>query len=348
MDAGLLGLLCSQGPAPKAEDVAGEKGEDAIELVDQVVCGLRVAKVFRENTETINSVDFNSGGDLMISAADDDQIIIYDCENGTIKRNLKSKKYGVSMIRFTHSRNTVIHGSTKIDDTIRYLSLYDNKYIRYFSGHTNKVTSLCMSATDDLFLSASLDKTLQLWDLRSPNCEGMMHLQGKPIAAFDPEGLIFAAGMNSECIKLYDLRSFDKGPFSSFRLPHEKYEWASLHFSPNGKQIMLTITGSSMIRIIDAFGGTPLHSMADHKPTQSTYSPQACYSPDSKYIFMGAEDGKIHVWNVETGHKVIILNGDHPRPLTCVQFNPKYMMMASACTDMSFWLPKAQTQSKIP
>ena len=36
------------------------------------------------------------------------------------------------------------------------------------------------------------------------------------MAAFDPEGLIFATGINSECIKLYDLRSYDKGPFSNF------------------------------------------------------------------------------------------------------------------------------------
>ena len=37
-----------------------------------------------------------------------------------------------------------------------------------------------------------------------------MHLQGKPVCSFDPEGLIFAAGVNSEMVKLYDLRSFDK------------------------------------------------------------------------------------------------------------------------------------------
>ena len=40
--------------------------------------------------------------------------------------------------------------------------------------------------------------------------KGVMNLPGRPAAAFDPEGLIFAAGINSECIKLYDLRSFDK------------------------------------------------------------------------------------------------------------------------------------------
>ena len=40
--------------------------------------------------------------------------------------------------------------------------------------------------------------------------QGLMHLPGRPVAGFDPEGLIFAAGINSEQIKLYDLRSFDK------------------------------------------------------------------------------------------------------------------------------------------
>ena len=40
--------------------------------------------------------------------------------------------------------------------------------------------------------------------------QGLMNLPGRPVAAFDPEGLIFAAGINSESLKLYDLRSFDK------------------------------------------------------------------------------------------------------------------------------------------
>ncbi len=50
-----------------------------------------------------------------------------------------------------------------------------------------------------------------------------MQLAGRPVAAFDPEGLIFAAGINSESVKLYDLRSFDKGPFSSFKLNSKYY-----------------------------------------------------------------------------------------------------------------------------
>ena len=109
------------------------------------------------------------------------------------------------------------------NDIIRYLNVGENKYISYFRGHSKRVVALCMSPTDESFLSGSLDKTIRLWDLRSANCQGLMHLAGRPVAAFDPEGLIFAAGINSESVKLYDLRSFDKGPFSSFKFSGKHY-----------------------------------------------------------------------------------------------------------------------------
>ena len=65
---------------------------------------------------------------------------------------------------------------------------------------------------------------------RSNYCQGFMQLAGRPVAAFDPEGLIFAAGINSESVKLYDLRSFDKGPFSSFKFSSKPYNHIGEYF----------------------------------------------------------------------------------------------------------------------
>jgi len=60
--------------------------DKGMKLVDSVVRSFKVAKVFRENTDRINSMDFSPSGDLLISSADDDQIVIYDCEKGTYVR----------------------------------------------------------------------------------------------------------------------------------------------------------------------------------------------------------------------------------------------------------------------
>ncbi len=63
------------------------------------------------------------------------------------------------------------------------------------------------------------------------------------------------------------------------------------------------------------------------------------------YLSVGATDGKVHCWNTETGAKVGILNGDHSGPVTCVQFNPKYMMLATGCTNMVCFLSYLLNQS---
>lgn len=311
---------------------------DEMKLTENVVRNFRVAKIFRENTDKITSIDFSSNGETLISSSDDDSIVIYDCQGGTPKRTLNSKKYGVDLIRYTHAVNTALHSSTKVDDTIRYLSLHDNKYIRYFPGHTKKVVCLNMSPINDTFLSGSLDKTIRLWDLRSQNCQGQMHLQGRPVATFDPEGLIFAAGINSECVKLYDLRSFDRGPFATFKLPQDKdCDWTGMKFSPDGKLIVVSTNGQ-VIRLIDAFQGTPLQTFVGHTNTKGIPL-EVSFSPDSQFVFSGSTDGRVHCWNTESGAKVATMSCDHPGPVQCVGFNPKYMMLATACTNMAFWLP---------
>ena len=42
-----------------------------------------------------------------------------------------------------------------MDYMLRYHSLHDNQYLRYFDGHTQPITTIAMSPKNDMFMSAA-------------------------------------------------------------------------------------------------------------------------------------------------------------------------------------------------
>ncbi|KAL4668041.1 hypothetical protein H8957_017546, partial [Semnopithecus entellus] len=175
-------------------------------------------------------------------------------------------------------------------------------------GHNKRIVLLSMSPVDDTFIS------------------GLMHIKGKPVCCFDPEGFIFAAGINSAMAKLYDLCSFDKGPFAPFKMQYDRtWEWTGLKINNDGKLILIS-TNCSFIRLTGAFKGVVTHMFEGYANSKAVPL-EASFTADSQFMMIGSEDGKIHVRNGESG------------PITCLQFNPKFMTFASMCSNMAFWLP---------
>lgn len=121
-------------------------------------------------------------------------------------------RYGCGFVRFTHHSSAVIYASkNQFDDSIRYLSVYDNRYLRYFKGHRHRVCCLAISPVDDMFLSAAKDDTARIWDVRSNQCAGLLRTKGCPRVAFDPEGVCFGVAYTESKaaqhhIKLFDIR----------------------------------------------------------------------------------------------------------------------------------------------
>jgi COMPASS component SWD2 len=192
-----------------------------VRLNPRLIECMSMAKVFKDNTGRINALDFYKDGELLITSSDDESMNLYNCTEGKKKKVVYSKKYGVDLVRFTHHQNAVICASkNEWDESLRYLSLHDNKYLRYFKGHRDKVVSLAMSPRDDMFISGSLDNTVRLWDLNSNSCQGVLRRRGRPCVSFDPQGLIFSVATATNVIKLYDLRSYD-GTFLLFHTQHQ-------------------------------------------------------------------------------------------------------------------------------
>eukprot|EP00696_Hemimastix_kukwesjijk_P000794 gnl/Hemi2/11045_TR3792_c0_g1_i1.p1 gnl/Hemi2/11045_TR3792_c0_g1~~gnl/Hemi2/11045_TR3792_c0_g1_i1.p1 ORF type:complete len:208 (-),score=36.56 gnl/Hemi2/11045_TR3792_c0_g1_i1:64-687(-) len=206
-----------------------------------------------------------------------------------------------------------------------------------------------MSPKDDTFLSSSLDNTVRLWDLRTNVCQGLLRTLVPSAVSYDPQGLIFAATTQHCNVKLFDLRSFDQGPFDTFVVDTtgaKQLKWTGMKFSPDNKYILL-YGPTDVILLIDAFNGEKVVQYTGHA-NPSGLDLEASFSPDGQYVMSGSEDGTVHVWQTVTAEKVAVWTG-HAGPTRCVQWNPTRMMVASACTNVVFWRPNMDfTPSQPP
>ncbi|ABN67693.2 member of Set1p complex, histone methyl transferase [Scheffersomyces stipitis CBS 6054] len=349
-------------------------------ITDKVIASFRPAKTFNYHREaTITSLDFDDSGQYLISAGIDKSIQLYDIHKGVHHKDIQSQKYGAHVSRFAHHELNCLYASTptpslEVDNGIRYLSLGDNKYIRYFKGHKEQVTSIEVNPVQNIFLSASMDYSVKLWDFKSTNPVGNLDVGQKSVIAFDPQGIIFAVGKSPSAsdpyamgnVGFYDIKNMDAGPFLSVDIPsNEGKVWSKLEFSNNGKSLLVS-TDSYEHYIIDSFSGQLLTtlSLKNHdKPTdywmsfKYPFTASSTFSPCGKFVLAGSPNGSVSVFDLNSlrttdGNTHMVTSEDNPifkkRQFVLpsgqgipkiIAFNPKLLTFATADNTVTLWSP---------
>jgi COMPASS component SWD2 len=262
-----------------------------------------------------------------------------------LRKKLHSKKYGVTLAQFTHHNNAILCASRNetSDHALRTWDVYENKFLHFYTGHTKQVVSLHKSPANDTFFSASLDHSARFWDMRSKKCLGIMEVPGRPVVAFDPQGMVFAVGSSSGLVKLYDPKN-TSAPFATFTVSqHDEKSgviFTHMVFSPDGDHLLVA-TNTNKIYLVDSFNGECEHTFSDHINNFDSELP-ACFSPDGQYVLSGSEDASIYVWTRKKGKLVANWQG-HTNPVGALQWSPRRMLVASACKSVALWIPALPT-----
>ena len=309
--------------------------------------GLTAGKVHAHHSAAVNSLDFHRSEDALVTAADDDSVALWSTESGELNKTVPAKKYGASCVTCTHHRDAVLTASRNgWDETVRYLSLFDNRYLRYFRGHSAPVKQVCMHPSDDHFLTAAKDGEVRMWDLRAPVCEGLLRCDSEPAIAFDEQGFIFAASIRAGEVKLFDAGNYDRGPFETQQVfPGENPPLIThLQFSKSGNRLLAAHSNGFAVLDSYKFDLISSFSLRTGEPPGSeggAMQRRVTFSPDGHHVVAGEADGSVRVFNVSSSTELDRLKAHAAYPVVA-KFSNKRMLAATGALDgqLVLWSPQ--------
>ncbi|GKY97272.1 hypothetical protein MPSEU_000685600 [Mayamaea pseudoterrestris] len=314
------------------------------------------------------------GKTLYVASEGDAQLQVVNCLSGKEENlALRVDREQIHEVEATHHENCVLFagkGSTMIPSgqrhAVSYWSLHDNKILRKFRGHQDKVNHISMSPCDDTFLTSSVDRTVRLWNLQQAGGIAELKLPSEtakgPLACFDATGLVFAVGaltadLKGHYVHLYDARNYGAGAFAEFKLQQQDVEQAmqaqtgvasssgssgsslgelhSLSFNTSGSQILLGGEHGQTL-VLDGFEGTIQKVFSPANRTSDGFL-ASCFSSDDKTLLQANDAGGILCWDLEHGSLLQTLEG-HSSRVNCISSNPRYSQIASSCTQTCLWL----------
>ena len=181
---------------------------------------------------------------------------------------------------------------------------YFNRHQRVYNGHTNKITSICISSDSKKLFSGSHDRTIRIWDVESAACRytisahsGVNHLE------ISPDEYYLATAHLDGNIRFFSWR--DRKELFALK-EHGKSQTNGIIFSPPDGYNIITSSKDGKIILWDLRKQRKLNEINNKLFKNNTLTGYPIFSPDGKYIIAGStlkdiKTGKypIFIWNAK-------------------------------------------------
>ncbi|XP_001380890.1 THO complex subunit 3 [Monodelphis domestica] len=207
-----------------------------------------------------------------------------------------------------------------------------------YRGHGDSVDQLCWHPSNpDLFVTASGDKTIRIWDVRTTKCIASVNTKGENInICWSPDGQTIAVGNKDDVVTFIDAKTHRSKAEEQFKFEVNEISWN------NDNNMFFLTNGNGCINIL---------SYPELKPVQSINAhPSNCicikFDPTGKYFATGSADALVSLWDVDE----LVCVRCFSRldwPVRTLSFSHDGKMLASASEDHFIDIAEVETGDKL-
>lgn len=206
------------------------------------------------------------------------------------------------------------------------------KPLRCLEGHSDFVQDVALSNTAEFALTASWDKSLRLWDLKTGATYGKFLGHSKDVltCAFSPDNRLIVSGGRDGKLKAWNVKG--QNVFNLDKDGHK--DWVScVRFSPNAQSPLFVSGGwDNVVKVWNLQECRCVHTLSGHKG----YITSVAVSPDGSLCASSSKDGTAKLWDLARGEIMYELACDEP--INQIAFSPnRYWLCAATEKCIRIW-----------
>jgi len=252
---------------------------------------------FTQHTRDIRVVSWTADGKMLASAADDAHVYIWE-PNGTVQRTIAQAAPVTALAWSPDGQRLVTGAGTRI----AFYNLAGNILASSTRAHTQTVMSLAWTSHNQMeVVSGGADRRAIVWNTTNyqPQIVYALHTTPIVVVSWSSDGQTIASSSQGGAVRIWDAANAQDlhGYYQDAMVPMR-----ALAYAPTGTQIAVggddgTVRLWNNASICGNAGAICKDTPQQRIKVSQTAIRALSWSPDGRFLAVGADDGSFSVWN---------------------------------------------------